>query len=307
MDFSITYQFSNRFIHFLKSVKEITNYSYIEDLIFLNNYPIDISDSFKGTFIDFSTKDNSISFISIDKVFKLFRKVYPTETRQDVFDIWLKLNKDTLFKENRTEIRVGRFLNKILGKANDGEILEFVYLYRSYHNSFDYSFEIVYGEDIIKYYNSDNYHIENQKGSLKTSCMTYSPKGEEIAKKWGWNGLISTKLIFYAKNPNVGLLILKYKNSEKIKGRALIWTLKSGKKYMDIPYTDFEQDFYLFEKYVSDKKIISSKNYYRSEKRVESNDEIKSLFSRIDGNPPKYPIPHLDTFNYNVFTNEIYC
>lgn len=58
----------------------------------------------------------------------------------------------------------------------------------------------------------------------------------------------------YTENPDVcKLLILKLdESSEKILGRALVWTTNKG-IYLDRPYCRFDDDIFLFYKYAEDK------------------------------------------------------
>lgn len=295
----IKYIYSTRFKHFLESTSDYTNCSFIFDLIDLEHQFLE-KDYFEGTYIDFGKSTDCISFVDAKTILKEFKK----EPNVD-FEIWFNFKEETYWDNKRIEIKVGRFLNKMLGQIFDKEIQEFVLLYKSYHSSFNYNIEVVSGEDIIKYYNNKYYHIENNSGSLSESCMAYNTKNEKEAKKWGWDST-ADKLQFYAKNPNIGLLILKYKDSDKIKGRALIWTLKNGKKYIDIPYIDFDFDYHLYEKYAIDNKCLYWKKHSEKIMAVETTEEIKSLFCSIGNKKAKISLPYLDTMIYNRKTNTLY-
>ena len=218
------------------------------------------------------------------------------------------MTQKDFWNKNRTEIKVGRFLLKMIGKINDEEVQEFEHIYKSYHSSFNYEMVIVKGEDIVKYYNKDFQDLENSKSTLKDSCMSYSSKTELHAKE-----CFVDRLQFYSLNPNIELLTLRYSGSNLIKGRALIWTLSSGKKYIDCPYVDFECDKVLFIKYAKENNYLTYVAQEDLEKifgdnvpylEVESNAEIKKLFG-IGVAGPVFVIPHLDTFGYNLYTNKI--
>jgi hypothetical protein len=73
-----------------------------------------------------------------------------------------------------------------------------------------YEFRLVSGEDIRKYYLRGNYARDTEIGSLGGSCM----KNEGCQKY----------LDIYVKNPEVRLLISVDTNSDKIRGRALVWS-----------------------------------------------------------------------------------
>lgn len=295
----IKYIYTNRFKHLLESYINYTNCSFIDDLISLEGESLD-KEYFEGTYIDFGINSNYISFVDGKTILKEFKK----ETNVD-FEIWFNSKGENFWYDKTTEIKVGRFLKKMLGEVYDNEVQEFVLLYKAYHSSFDYKMEIVYGEDIIKYYNKDLYHIESKYSSLDESCMAYNTKSEKDAKKWGWTS-IAEQLQFYAKNPNVGLLILRYKDSDKIKGRALIWTLKTGKKYIDIPYVDFDFDYNLYEKYALDNNCWYWKKHSENVMSVDTTEEIKSLFCSIGNKKAKITLPYLDTMEYNRKSNVIY-
>ena len=305
------YYYSDRFKHFLESTVDYTNCCFIDDLIYFEKEKI--KDVFKGTLIDFGSKSNMISFISVNSLQKLFKEEEPI-LRPISFNDWLELSmtQKDFWNKNRTEIKVGRFLLKMVGRISDEEIQEFEHIYKSYHSSFNYEMITVKGEDIIKYYNKDFQDLESSKSTLRDSCMSYSTKTELHAKSHDKECFVD-RLKFYSLNPNVELLTLRYSGSELIKGRALIWTLSSGRKYIDCPYVDFECDKVLFIKYAKENNFIVYVAQDDLEKtfgdnvpyfEVKSNVEIKKLFGIIDGKSI-YTIPHLDTFGYNLFTNKI--
>jgi hypothetical protein len=74
----------------------------------------------------------------------------------------------------------------------------------------NYEFRLVSGEDIRKYYLRDNYARNTEIGSLGGSCMMH-----EGCQKY---------LDIYVKNSEVQLLISVDTNTDKIRGRALVWS-----------------------------------------------------------------------------------
>lgn len=176
---------------------------------------------------------------------------------------------------NKTgQVRLGRFLNKFytaIGKYYSAkDIEEFVNLYQSIvmfkKNAFD-SFKIVEGEDIRFWYNEDNYY--NEDGQLGESCMRHDTCQDFFD--------------IYVENPNVCKMIIFLSESQKLMGRALLWTLEDGSKYMDRVYTCKDSYMSLFKKYADD-------NRFSTEKSKEL--KVKVITKEYI----KYP--YMDTFEY---------
>jgi len=149
---------------------------------------------------------------------------------------------------SRNNIKIGRLVRTLIKKeTKDTEIEEFVNTYKSTYDVLGDAFNkfaIVEREDIIHWYNRENY-VEGG-GTLNSSCMA------EVAK---------TYFNIYVKNPNVKMVILyddegKVKDdvykSKKIKGRAILWNCEidgEQKTFMDRIYTRFDSDFNLFKEF----------------------------------------------------------
>jgi hypothetical protein len=166
---------------------------------------------------------------------------------------------------NRTSIKVGRFIKRLTTAIKltdkdfidftDAEIEFFVNSFKAFialkHDSS--RFEIVEGEDIRKFYLCQNY--QNQKGQLGQSCMKYK-------KCQGF-------LDIYVHNTDVcRLVILKGIGTEKIVGRALLWTDRDGDLYLDRAYCISDSDMILFADYArqlgcftSYEEIFRTENY----------------------------------------------
>lgn len=299
----VKYFFSKRFKNFLELFIDSTDFFCIEDLILSEGELIE-DFCFQFTLIDFGTKENTISFISINNLEKLYKE---SNVNCDINE-WILQSDDSLWLKYRSELKVGRFIKKFIPDVSDREVQEFEHFYKAHHASFRYEMVIVSGEDIIKYYNKDFQDLECGKSTLSDSCMSYTTKSQIVKQQQG-KILESEQLQFYALNSNIELLILRYKGSDKIKGRALLWTLTNGKKYVDCPYVDFEFDKKLFIKYANDNKHIM----YVDESKlpdilpfmeVKSNQKIRELFC-FSEKDTKYSIPKLDTFGFNIFSNTI--
>ena len=72
-------------------------------------------------------------------------------------------------------------------------------------------------------------------GQLANSCMRY-PKCQEF-------------LDIYVENPEVCKLLIFTPTEGKLSGRALLWTLENGKRYMDRVYTNKDSYDNLFLKW----------------------------------------------------------
>ena len=148
-------------------------------------------------------------------------------------------NKEkALWSKGRQEIFVGRGIRALLTSAGikflDKDLEEFVNLYKAtvdkMNDRFQY-FQSVKDHEIGHFYNYRNY--KERSGSLGSSCMSnVNPDYFDI----------------YISNPDVcELVILKSEEDDSlIVGRALLWTLSDGKKFMDRIYTIKDSDVQLF-------------------------------------------------------------
>lgn len=155
-----------------------------------------------------------------------------------------------LWTTNRNPLRIGRFITAILpltGKTySDSEKEKFVSEWKSIlgvmNNAFA-KFAVVQGDEIHRLYQSDNYE-EEEEGTLGSSCMSQAS---------------SDMLEIYTDNPEVCKMVVKWSDngqfvdgvfkSDKIVGRALLWTTTSGDIFMDRIYTIDCSDEELFKKY----------------------------------------------------------
>ena len=149
-------------------------------------------------------------------------------------------NKEkSLWSKGRQEIFVGRGIRALLTSAGiqflDKDLEEFVNLYKAtvdkMNDRFQY-FESIKGEEIGHWYHYSNY--KERSGTLGCSCMSnVNPNYFDI----------------YISNPDVcELVILKSEDDASlIVGRALLWTLRDGKKFMDRIYTIKDSEVSLFK------------------------------------------------------------
>jgi len=229
------------------------------------------------------------------------------------------------WKQSRNEIRVGKIVRSLIKLSGESftekQIEDFVNKFKAVMDSkgsFE-RFEIVSGEEILKYYNINNYE-DFDEGQLGQSCLNNKP--HEIFD-------------MYVRNPNVvKLVILKAPESDKIIGRALLWKVDfylhddllmqynhdsedseieslialKGELFMDRIYTSKDSDVALFKMYADSigawsKELQTSSYKYREDFHywfnVQRNGEMKEGNMTVqldDYSFTKYP--YLDTFCY---------
>lgn len=171
--------------------------------------------------------------------------VYNLEKLRPVDDPKLK----EVWSKNRQEIKVGRAIRALLKIANvdfvDKDIEDFVNKYKSTIDKINDKFrlfEVVEGETIAYWYNYRNYASQN--GTLGNSCMKNVP---------------DSYFDIYVLNPDVcKLVILKSEDDEdKIVGRAILWTISDGTKFLDRVYTNNDSDVQLFRDWARENGIYS--------------------------------------------------
>ncbi len=148
------------------------------------------------------TEDGSISFRAKEK---------ETETPWDA--------------KGRTKVKPGKFASRILGDVvksgliSNRDIELWVNKFKS-HFEGDSDIEVVTGDKINWCYNSKNY--TSDRGGTLWSCMS----GNECDGRFN----------LYTENPESVGLVVQFDSKGKVKTRALLWTLKDGKKLMDRIY-----------------------------------------------------------------------
>lgn len=181
----------------------------------------------------------------------------------------------------RKNVKCGKIFKLVLPELPDSTIEKMIYEYTSEIMDMNKinTFEIVTGDTIYKYYDRTSYYID--KGELSESCMTDKEGILEI----------------YTENPNVcSLLVLKH-DEETIYGRALLWTLATGEKFMDRAYTIETKYDYCFIKYAENNNFL----YKRNPKGNHIVDKKGKDYPEIEVNVKdmKYKqYPYLDTLFY---------
>lgn len=98
----------------------------------------------------------------------------------------------------------------------------------------------VRGEDILHSYNCNNY-ADGRYGDLQSSCMRYEHKQKFLK--------------IYTSNPNQVSCLTRYNDNGQIEGRALIWNLDGGSRFMDRIYSNNNDIKSEFIKYAEENNI----------------------------------------------------
>jgi len=243
------------------------------------------------TFVGLGQGNDKVSFIQVNRILRMIDKELgdPESKNQGTLKGQLELDylskiysmsyrfDSAVWKEQRTELGVGRFATKISQKAGKNftpvQINTFVdkfKAYRDFQTTKKDKFEVVQGEEIRKWYDEDTY--EDPEYHLNQSCMRYSR--------------CQRYLSIYVENPNqVTMVIMKGTDSDKIIGRALIWKLKDGTYYLDRPYANNDEDINLFKEWGRSKGYsVYGADYNHKEVVLEK------------ANFPYYP--YMDTFKW---------
>jgi hypothetical protein len=217
---------------------------------------------------------------------------------------------DRIWTSHRNKIKIGRVIKAILNaskiQSSDAEIEKFVNQYKSTVNVLKDAFsrfDIVKDTDILHWYSKENYEVRN-KGTLANSCMSEVPN--EYLNLYSKNTDVCQLVILYSEKGKVqnGKLI-----SDTITGRALLWTCRDGRKFMDRIYTTLDSDVDLFKKF-------AEKNGWWFKLNQNSGDSFTIVkATELERNPilivdlqhwnlEKYP--YLDSLMYlNSYTGEL--
>jgi hypothetical protein len=207
------------------------------------------------TLVGLGQGNDKVSFIQVNRLLRMIDKELGDPESKNQGTLKGQLEEDYInkiyrikqnldhpaWKEQRTELGIGRFATKISQKAGKNftpvQINTFVdkfKAYRDFQTTKKDKFELVQGEEIRKWYDEDTY--EDPEYHLSNSCMRYHR--------------CQRYLNIYVENPNqVTMVIMKGTEPDKIIGRALIWKLKDGTYYLDRPYANNDEDINLFKEW----------------------------------------------------------
>ena len=231
------------------------------------------------TYIDLGEKDNTITFIEVDKVFDFLksRQMAPGYLNRFIRITWL--NKEDA---RQVELKIGKFTKGLLlDTFTDPEYGEFVDKWRALKDIS--TFELWKGQDIMDAYSSENY--EDCSGSpLDNSCMNDSEY-----------------VLFYSAIEGCEVLVLLDEDRSygpTIKGRAVVWTDYKGRRIMDRVYYNFSKDYQKFVNWAKENNVYYKKTQSTfilgdKEEKIETKIKVPNVFTyRGDG------FPYMDTFYY---------
>lgn len=273
--------------------------------------------------IDEDERNSNITLLDLDdKDFGKFRyvisnKVYDiiiNNSIENVVSINGYLRSDRQYQEKLIKnldryyvsTSIGKSINKIFpnkfpASGKPGlDIESFTNMIKHKRSTKFDNFKLVEGEDIIKYYNSEQYSEDAPGSTLGSSCMRYTTCKDFIN--------------FYAKNKGVKLLILysddkEERELEKIKGRALVWDISEineekveNVKFMDRIYTVYDYDVFNFIDYAKkegwlykNKQNMSNNEYIINPKTGEKLNLTLKTTSDFKSN---FSYPYMDTMKW---------
>jgi hypothetical protein len=194
-----------------------------------------------------------------------------------------KVDGDLWHSPKRFNIKPGAFVKKVLSNIPEKEIEKFATLFKNIQSAPDFTFKVVDGEDILKYYLYNSY-VE-QSSSLGASCMKHRACQDFLG--------------IYVDNPDMVKMLVMLDRNEKLIGRSLLWNTDT--KIMDRIYTIGDDDFTNhFKKWADDNGYM-----YKREQRwnntllFQSKDEVSKLeLSLTLKNKDYRRYPYLDTFKF---------
>jgi hypothetical protein len=230
-------------------------------------------------YLDISKKDKTkISYITNERFDKILTK-YP-------YDL------NIMWKKGRYLSNVSKVLSKILIDFDyQNNLNDFILKYKYELEKSELEFKVINGKKLRKYYYSNNYQYE--QGTLGNSCMRHYSDQKYIK--------------LYSKNKNIKMLILKYKNSNKILARSLLWETDNGYKIMDKVYYSLDKYVSGFNKWAKKNGyLIRENNNWNSCTRfIDKNGNKKELFLSVKLNRLNNSYPYVDTFKWIDLNDKI--
>lgn len=213
-------------------------------------------------------------------------------------------DKTSNYNKGRIKISIGRLVKKLFGNTyTDRQIEIFVNKFKAKNNKLDKKFEL--RNLVITAYDKKEYSTRyGNQNPLYNSCMNNEFK---ILEFYIHNDRVAEVLVLYEEDPT------SVKNKKKILGRALVWTLKTGERFMDRVYYILDADYYLFIDWAIENDVI-----YKSENKsspmtplMKGRNKLENFVLEVE---LKYPVesydllPYMDTLLYgqdNKLTNNI--
>lgn len=236
------------------------------------------------TYIDLGERDNTITFIEVDKVFDFLKskQMAPAYLSRFIRITWL--SKEDV---RHVELKIGKFAKSLLFDTfTDPEYGEFVDKWRALKD--ESTFELWKGQEIIEAYTTGNYE-ECSGSTLDNSCMNDCEY-----------------VLFYSAVEGCEVLVLVDEDRSygpTVKGRAIIWTDYKGRRIMDRVYYNFNKDYQKFLNWAKENNVYYKKhNGTGGPNTFVLGDKEEKLITKI-----KVPnvftyrgegFPYMDTFYY---------
>jgi len=248
-------------------LEQIKDESVVADLLLKRRHSKeDLADD-PVNFISVSSQDSGrISYLTSERMGQIEQNTYWTSGR-------------------RFHVKPGGFVTKIFKNMSAKDIEVFSNLFRAESKKPQFTFQIMKGEDIRRYYYYE-YHASDN-GSLGISCMRY----ESCQKMFN----------LYVENPDKISMIAMLNTSGNIMGRALLWNF-DGNKIMDRIYTinDEQLPFY-FKKWATENGYLfkCQQNWYNSIQfeKLGSDKKVLRLEVKLENSDFRY-YPYMDTFKF---------
>lgn len=200
-----------------------------------------------------------------------------------------KLNDDGDWaREGRQSGKPSRVIRKLftpkgLKTIKDADFESFAVQYQSTCDRERKTFSILPASDIPKVY---CHNRESGYGSLNKSCMNDD----------------GSYLTFYTHVPKLQIIVLHNAENE-LAGRALLWELEDGTKFMDRVYTTQDMYYPMFIDFAQENGFIRKVHYKSYDDKTEitlDNGKTsinKTMYIRFDV-PSGISYPYIDTFTY---------
>lgn len=221
---------------------------------------LDYFDNKGMDYIKMEEEDGIISYMNMDRI------------KNDI---------DPFNNRYRQNIRIGRFIKKIIPKLSQPAIENTVNKYLAFISIIKKRYDnirIVKGKEITKWYLESSYNTRH-KGTLGNSCMRH----EEFQKV----------LKFYSKNEDSVRLVIYVNDKNKLLARSLLWKTNKG-IYLDRIYSEDDYQKYFLIK-MADKN--GWMNYYKDKSKKMKVVLKEWKFSKY---PDEEDYPYLDTFKYLI-------
>ena len=224
--------------------------------------------------------DSPVNYISISSQDKS-KLSYLTADRMETLDA------DTYWTSSRRyHVKPGAFISKLFNDIPAKEVEKFSNLFRSQSVKAKFTFDVVSGNDIKKYYYYESY-ASNERGSLGVSCMKHDHCQDLFS--------------LYTMNKNEVSMLIMLNSDGKLIGRALLWNF-DGNKIMDRIYTINDEDLsFHFKKWATENNYLykSEQNWFNTLyfENLSNKRKVLKLEIKLDYYiSMKYP--YVDTFKF---------